>query len=125
MLKEESEVSLIQHMEDFMQPSLFDEVAMIMNSEGLLNPVYLIKLAQEPLANSYTEKERPIVQPSVKLSPESVLVQLGSKLSPSQSDPKSPESTNPSLESDVTIKDNFLPFNNNIQNFNYLIGQSS
>src|SRR3989442_1330527 len=100
-------------MEDFMQPSLFDEVAMIMNSKELPNLVYLIKSAQEPLTNWYTEKEQFVIQPSVDPSPKSTLVQLESN------------SIESSPESDVTFEDNFLSLNNNTPTFDYLVCQSS
>ena len=57
--------------EDFMQPSLFDEVAVITGNNGDRDLLSLIKPNEGPLTNWYTEEERAADELPPESNPES------------------------------------------------------
>ncbi|KDP40785.1 hypothetical protein JCGZ_24784 [Jatropha curcas] len=89
--------------EDFMQPSLFDEVAVITGDNENRDLLSLIEPNKGPLTNWYTEEERTADKPPPKstLVPESVI----KSCTESESDPESETKSESSSSSESSVSD--------------------
>ncbi|KDP39405.1 hypothetical protein JCGZ_03687 [Jatropha curcas] len=113
--------------EDLMQPSLFDEVAVITSHDGNQDLLSLIKPNEGPLTNWYTEEEcaadKTLPEPNLESRPDAKSCfesDYESEIeSESSSDSSVSDLENPDLKFDVIFEDDFVLINKSLQIIGY------